>query len=187
MIEFDLPEDHPLVINLNKMLLWVRSSDVPDKVVGEQESCGLTEEETLHERIAAKIANKCLMSRFDDHKDYDFSDIQKHSAKLYEEKMGIKYYATVPVAKTWYPPNGGYLGWHIDLTGDRIYSAWAEGESFFRYRDPETGEVITSWDKPKQWSFRIFTFDEKNPMWHCVYAKDLRVSIGYRFIRTGPK
>ncbi len=179
MIEFELPDEHPLVVALNKMLPWVRSSDVPDKIVGEPD--GDLSEDYLQKRIALEAANKCLMSRFDQHKGYDFSDIQKQSAAIYEEKQGNKDYVLVPVAKTWYP-KGGYIGWHIDQTGDRLYSAYAEGKSFFRYRDPDTKEIITSWDASGKWSFRIFHFDEDNPMWHCVGAEDLRVSVGYKFV-----
>jgi len=165
------------------MLVWVRTSDVPDRVVGEPR-CDLSEDH-LKRRMAQEVPNKCLMSRFEYHQGYDFSKIKEQSAVIYEEKTGRKNSIIVPVAKTWYPPSGGYLGWHIDQDGGRLYSAYAEGKSFFRIRNPETGEIITSWDKPNQWSFRIFDFDINNPMWHCVYAEDLRVSVGYRFVGGG--
>ena len=183
MIEFELPDDHPLIASLNKMLEWVRTSDVPDRVVGQPGDDSLSEEQ-LQKRMAIEIPNSCRMSRFDHHEGYDFDDVQKHAVALYEEKTGNKKYALIPVAKTWYPPGGGYIGWHIDQTGDRLYCAYAEGKSYFKYRDPETREVITSWDAPGKWSFRIFAFDEENPMWHAVYAEDLRVSVGYRFVLT---
>lgn len=180
--EFSLEPDHPFIACLDKMLKWVRSSDVPNNVVGEPQSD--LSEEYLQRRINDEIPNKCCMSRFDHHTDFDFSDIQKGSTKMYEQQTGIKNYALIPVAKTWYPNDGGYIGWHTDESGGRLYSSWADGESFFRYRDPESKKIITSYDKPNQWSFRAFTFDENNPLWHCVYAKDTRISIGYRFIHT---
>ena len=181
MIEFELPSNHPLIVSLDKMLTWVRKSNVPSRLVGDPNQCVLTEER-LNERIEKNVANYCRMARFDSHEEFDFSDVQKHSTEIYKEKTGREGFSVIPVAKTRYPPGEGYLGWHIDQTGGRMYSAFAEGKSFFRYRDPDTKEIITSWDKPGQWSFRIFDFDEENPMWHCVKAEDLRVSTGYRFV-----
>ena len=166
------------------MLEWVRLSDVPNSMGGEKNGCDLSEE-FLHRRINDKFPNKCWMTRFDYHEDYDFSDVQKYSEEVYKEKTGISDYTLLAVAKTWYPGGGGYLGWHVDTEGDRMYSTWADGESFFRYRDPGTEKIITTYDKPNQWTFRIFNFSEKNPMWHCVYAKDARISVGYRFRSSG--
>jgi hypothetical protein len=180
MIEFELPEDHPFIACLNDMLSWLRASEVPNNIVGEPKNCDLSEEK-LYDRIENNCANYCRFARFSDQHGYDFTDIQKHSTDIYAEKTGRKDFVVIPVAKTLYPPKEGYLGWHIDREGGRLYSAYAEGKSFFRYRDPETKEIITSWDKPG-WNFRIFDFDGENPMWHCVKAEDLRVSIGYRFV-----
>jgi hypothetical protein len=181
MIEFELSPDHPFVLSLNKMLNWVKTSDVPNKVVGDANNEDLSEERLL-DRINNKTPNYCRMSRFDHHKGFDFSVIEKQCAEVYREKTGNEQFSQIPVAKTWYPAQEGYLGWHIDQDGDRFYSAFAEGKSFFRYRDPVGREIITSWDKPGQWTFRIFNFDKNNPTWHCVKAYDLRVSIGYRFV-----
>lgn len=82
--------------------------------------------------------------------------------------------------RIWYPKNG-YMGWHTNHNnqGHKLYCAYArEGnKSFFRYRDPKTEEVITSWDK-QGWNFRIFKV-EKELLWHCVYSETDRFSIGY--------
>jgi hypothetical protein len=178
--EFELPDTHPAFGNLNRMLEWVRSSDVPNQISGQLTGDGDLSEEFLNKVIAKEALHNCRMSRFD-HK-YDFSDIQKDAEDIYQEQTGITDYLLVSVAKTWYPANGGHIGWHIDNEGGRLYASWSDGESFFRYRDPVTKEIITSYDKPNQWTFRIFTFDPENPLWHCVYAKDVRVSVGYRFV-----
>ena len=161
------------------MLSWVRSSDVPNKMGGDPDLCDLSDE-CLQDRIDQKFPNRCWMSRFDHHVGYDFSNVQNHSEQVYKEQTGITDQELHIVAKTWYPPDG-YLGWHTDTPGGRIYSTWSDGESFFRYRDPETKEIITSYDKPDQWSFRIFKFSEENPIWHCVHAKDTRISVGFKF------
>ncbi len=181
MITFELPKDHPLVACLDDMLIWLLASEVPNRIVGQADKCDLSEEK-LNDRIENNSANYCRFARFESDDGYNFDDIQKYSIEQYVEKTGRKDFSMIPVAKTLYPPKEGYLGWHIDQVGGRIYAAYAEGKSFFRYRDPETKEIITSWDKPGEWNFRIFDFDEKNPMWHCVGAEDMRISIGYRFV-----
>ena len=83
----------------------------------------------------------------------------------------------------WYP-NGGYMGWHTNrgLPGWRLYMNHAEepGKSFIRYRDPETGEIVTSWDRP--WQFRLFRIDPKRPFWHAIYSETDRYSFGYNIV-----
>lgn len=82
----------------------------------------------------------------------------------------------------WYP-YGGYCGWHTnnDSEGERIYLVWAqdEGKSFFRYQDPETKEIITSWDK-KGWQIKSFLVSKEKTLWHCVGSKTNRISIGFK-------
>jgi len=183
MIEFSLPDSHPLVNSLDKMLSWVRTSRIPERAVGQPLSDDLSEEH-LQKRMAVEVPNRTLTARFDHHPGYNFSEIQRLTVESYEEKTGRKGYNVTPVAKTWYPAGGGFLGWHLDQDGERFYSAYAEGKSFFRYRDPQTKEIVTSWDAPGEWSFRIFSFHRENPMWHCIGAEDVRVSVGYRFNPT---
>lgn len=80
----------------------------------------------------------------------------------------------------WYPPKG-YMGWHTNqgLPGWRLYINYAEepGKSFFRYRDPETGEIVTAWDK--EWNFRLFRVTKEKFFWHAVYSDTNRFSLGY--------
>ncbi len=87
----------------------------------------------------------------------------------------------------WYPP-GGYMGWHTNVRtpGWRMYVNYVEepGKSFFRYRDPNTETVITSWDK--EWNFRLFRIDRGKPFWHAVSSETNRFSLGYK-ISMKPK
>jgi hypothetical protein len=80
-----------------------------------------------------------------------------------------------------YPP-GGYMGWHTNSgsPGWRLYINYAEqpGKSFFRYRDPETGKIVTCWDK--KWNFRLFRIDQAKLLWHSVYSDTNRYSFGFR-------
>ncbi len=179
MIIFQLPETHPFIQNLNDMIKWVKSSDVPNSISGDPSKEDLTEK-GLNDRMNNNSINGCRTARFDRHKGFDFTKIDNNAKEIYEEKTGNNA-EQFPVAKTWYPPNG-YIGWHIDQDGDRLYATFAEGKSFFRYKDSKN-EIITSWDIPNQWIFRLFNFDKNNPMWHCVKAYDLRISVGYRFVK----
>lgn len=80
----------------------------------------------------------------------------------------------------WYPP-GGYMGWHTNsgAPGWRIYLTHAAepGRSFFRYRNPSDGEIVTSMDH--LWDVRIFRVDPDIPLWHAVYSQTDRFSFGY--------
>lgn len=83
-------------------------------------------------------------------------------------------------ADYWYPA-GAYMGWHTNnrFPGWRIYVTHASepGRSFFRYRDPLSGEVRTSLDA--RWMLRFFLVDPKRPLWHAIYADAERFSFGY--------
>ena len=83
--------------------------------------------------------------------------------------------------RIWYPP-AGYMGWHTNSnsTGYRLYCSHSEEEksSFFRFFDPISKEVVTSWDE-KGWNFRMFHVNEDANFWHCVYSETDRISIGY--------
>ena len=81
-------------------------------------------------------------------------------------------------------PSGGYMGWHTNwrVPGWRMYVTYAEKpkKSCFRYLDPNTGEVATSWDS--EWDFRLFRVHNRKPFWHAVYSDTNRFSIGYRIL-----
>jgi hypothetical protein len=80
----------------------------------------------------------------------------------------------------WYPA-GSYMAWHTNsgVPGWRVYINYAEepGKSFFRYRDPQTGGIVTLWDK--KWNIRLFRVTRDNPLWHAVYSDTNRFSLGY--------
>lgn len=84
-----------------------------------------------------------------------------------------------------YPANGGHMGWHTnsDSPCTRVYISNVKegGKSFFRYR--LNGEYVTSWDKAG-WNIREFEVTKENPMWHCVYAEEQRLSVGFRINRN---
>lgn len=85
-----------------------------------------------------------------------------------------------PSGAFWYPRECS-MGWHTNskAPGWRIYINYAdtEGESFFRYQDPETKEIITLSDN--NWNFRVFKVSAEKPLWHCIYSNTNRFSLGY--------
>jgi len=86
----------------------------------------------------------------------------------------------------WYPARTA-LGWHTNarVPGWRVYLSWtaAPGASFFRYRDPVDGGIVTSWDTG--FDLRLFHVGDDLPFWHCVWAGAERHSFGYRLVDTG--
>lgn len=86
----------------------------------------------------------------------------------------------------WYPP-GAYQGWHTNerVPGWRAYvtRADAPGRSYFRYQDPASGAVVTSWDSG--WDLRVFEAGAERHFWHAVASWTDRFSFGYRIVADG--
>jgi hypothetical protein len=83
----------------------------------------------------------------------------------------------------WYPP-GSHMAWHTNnkAPGWRVYLTHTTepGRSFFRYRDPMTGEIVTTVDN--RWDLRLFRVDPAQSLWHAVYSETDRFSFGYAII-----
>jgi hypothetical protein len=94
------------------------------------------------------------------------------------DQKGIKDFGLS--GRIWYPVNG-FMGWHTNSNskGYRIYCTYAKekDKSFFRFRDINTGEIITSWDK-SGWNLRMFKIGDEH-LWHSVFSETDRFSIGY--------
>jgi len=79
-----------------------------------------------------------------------------------------------------YPP-GGYMGWHTNakVPGWRVMLSAVDepGRSFFRYRDPCTGELHTSTDGA--FNLRLNRLQSEPPVWHAVYSETYRFSLVY--------
>lgn len=80
----------------------------------------------------------------------------------------------------------GYMGWHTnhDFPGDRwyfVYNTDAD-KSFFRYIDPDTGQMETVWE-PAGWCLNHFVAGNyHSPFWHCIHTSSHRFSFGIRKI-----
>ena len=133
-------------------------------------------------KTSLDIDNNDYRVHFDREAEYLSDDVVNSMAQLIEKisdnDIGF-YYSGI----FWCKPND-YCGWHTnsDSPGERIYFVWAEedNKSFFRYKDTDTGEIITKWEK-KGWQinrFKIPIEDEKL-FWHCVGSYTNRFSIGF--------
>lgn len=86
-----------------------------------------------------------------------------------------------------YPP-GGFRTWHTnryDVPKNHT-NVWAvffvftekEGDSFFRFIHPESGEMVTAWDKRA--CANIFRVSSEQLIWHCIRAEATsRWSVGF--------
>lgn len=96
-----------------------------------------------------------------------------------ERRFGRRL-AVVNSGHFWYPP-GSFMGWHTNgrAPGLRLYLTATEtpGKSFFRYRDPATGAIETSWDR--SFDARIFPITGDHAFWHAVYSETDRFSFGF--------
>jgi len=94
--------------------------------------------------------------------------------------FGTRWLVVASSGQFWYPP-GGYMSWHTnsEAPGWRLYITRADepGRSFFRYREPDTGRVVTSYDGDLD--FRLFRIDPGIPLWHAVYSETNRFSFGF--------
>lgn len=110
--------------------------------------------------------------------------IAAHVAGLFRQRRGVEAQVS---GHFLYAP-GAFMGWHTnsEVPGWRLYVNHAEepGRSFLRYRDFESGAVVTSWDQ--EWSFRLFRIDVRRPFWHAVYSDTCRYSFGYRILLDPP-
>ena len=75
------------------------------------------------------------------------------------------------------------MGWHTneDKPGLRIYCTWAEkaGTNYFRYRDPDSGEIVTL-PETQGWTVKSFYIPPRpRQLWHCLYAGSRRIAIGF--------
>jgi len=103
------------------------------------------------------------------------------AAQLARVVPGLDTRALENSGNFWYPP-GGCMGWHTNLRtpGWRLYitRADAPGRSFFRYRDPASGAIVTARDGLA--NARLFHITPAAPLWHAVYSDTDRFSLGFK-------
>lgn len=91
-----------------------------------------------------------------------------------------------PSGSVFYGPKD-FMRWHTNSNspGIRLYFTHADEDhkSFFRYRNPFTGQVITSWDT-KGWQCRAFDVSKNSLFWHCIHSDTNRLSVGIKLSST---
>jgi hypothetical protein len=78
---------------------------------------------------------------------------------------------------------GDFQGWHTNgnVLGQRVYISWAEQSHMSGMRFYVDNQYIDSPDE-RGWNLRAFT----PPVWHSVYARCMRASVGFRFCPSSP-
>ncbi|TFH10870.1 MAG: hypothetical protein E4H07_04860 [Nitrosomonadales bacterium] len=160
-----------------------------DKVSEESLHSALNETTKVSDIVQDRKLSNCIAYNFDNVKDAIISEKLKYLREKVDEiaKLRIQEFFKLEghfdfenTGHFWYPPNG-YMGWHTNNRnpGWRFYISYVDkpGKSFFRYRDPISKEIITSYDK--QWNFRLFKVSLDKSLWHAVYSDTHRFSIGY--------
>lgn len=77
-------------------------------------------------------------------------------------------------------PAKSIMGWHTNSNtpGQRIYINFCKTPGIFRYKDPDTGEIIDDYDETP-WTGRKFIIDSEKPLWHTIWAPERRFSFGF--------
>lgn len=85
-----------------------------------------------------------------------------------------------------YPP-GGFISWHNNANASayNIIFSWSEtGDGWFKYVEPETGEVVTVQDKPG-WQCKAFYFGRYNELndiiYHAASTDCWRMTVSFMF------
>ena len=116
-----------------------------------------------------------------------YDDLEKDMWQLLRDECNIKgvWRSRRTCTALWYKGPDGFLGWHNNRgtprDADACFISYVEtaGDSFFRYVDIDTGELVTDYDEPG-WYVRSWTWDLEDPFWHCVYSNSNRISIGFQ-------
>jgi hypothetical protein len=141
-----------------------------------------------------------LIENFDRFDDYQKANDNKkliHIDRSFTKKYNSKFVyflqkkflqSSIILSGNFLYPKNGYMGWHTnaDTPYLRCYITYSEnGDSYFKYRDPITKEIITDKDD-LGWTLRYFKISNKidELLWHCVYSNTTRISMGYRIINN---
>ena len=81
---------------------------------------------------------------------------------------------------TLYYTSNSYMQWHTnsDNEGRRVYILYTSKPGIFRYKHPETGDIIDDYDNVG-WTQREFLVSKTKLLWHCVYSPAPRFAYGF--------
>jgi hypothetical protein len=135
--------------------------------------------------------------RFDDYQKANDNKKLIHIDQSFTKKYNSKFIyflqkkflqSSIILSGNFLYPKNGYMGWHTnaDTPYLRCYITYSEnGDSYFKYRDPITKEIITDKDNVG-WTLRYFKISNKidELLWHCVYSNTTRISMGYKILNN---
>ena len=77
-------------------------------------------------------------------------------------------------------PEKSYMDWHTNsnVQGLRTYYVYNEKKGIFKYRNPDTGEIINDYDEPG-WTKRSFFIHREHLLWHSVWSEGVRYAFGF--------
>lgn len=84
-------------------------------------------------------------------------------------------------------PDKGFIGWHTNANAqgyNLLFTYSHDGDGFFKYRDKDTGEIVTLPDR-KGWSAKVGYYPSRteeireNQFWHCAYSNKKRITIAF--------
>lgn len=123
-----------------------------------------------------------------DHPDYDeYFDAKVRIISALEDLFGSEVRFS---GSMWYPP-ASYRLWHTNETqpGWRMYVIDIDEDfhdpadtSFFRYLNPQTGEVVTLRESPKIVRFFKAEQDPSKLFWHCIVNPTVRHRWSFGFV-----
>ena len=144
---------------------------------------GIAEDEELSDVIVFNAAH--LDSSVRDNRVAELrGQLDREMTKMLRHLLGYSWNLETRRSGHFWYPSGSHMAWHTNnkAPGWRVYLTHATepGRSFFRYRDPLTGEIVTTMDS--RWDLRLFRVDPAQPLWHAVYSETDRFSFGYTVI-----
>ncbi len=112
---------------------------------------------------------------------YRHDDRIKHVVKIFEEDSGKR----VQFRNFYYYPPNTMMTWHTNSNaiGTRVYYTLVSGGDIFRYRDPNTKEIIDVYGKDG-WNVKRFKIGntKEDLLWHTIYSKGPRFSFGFNLL-----
>ena len=103
---------------------------------------------------------------------YDPNKVLKNVIEL--DNLGL-------VTNSVFYPSLSMMPWHTnsDNKGVRTYYTYTNKEALFRWRHPQTKEIITETDNVG-WTKRQFIVINKDPyLWHTVWSEGVRFAFGF--------
>lgn len=156
-----------------------------NKILHNTALIGSKEEENWEQNLSAESLESAV---------YDNVKVSSNCNLISFSKLGITEklihvvqrefpFCTIKPSGFFHYPKTGYMGWHTnsDSPGRRLYITYTDigGKSFFRYKDIESGKIITDYDDAGL-TFRQFTVSENPPhLWHSVGSNCNRFSFGF--------